>query len=36
MPDRRPLLIVLVASIASLAIGIAATPFWDEIGRAHV
>ena len=30
MPDRRPLLIVLVASIASLAIGIAATPFWDE------
>jgi 4-amino-4-deoxy-L-arabinose transferase-like glycosyltransferase len=30
MQDRRPLFIVLVASIASLAAGIAATPFWDE------
>jgi len=30
MHDRRPLVIVLVASIASLAAGIAATPFWDE------
>jgi 4-amino-4-deoxy-L-arabinose transferase-like glycosyltransferase len=30
MQDRRPLIIVLVASIASLAVGIAATPFWDE------
>ena len=30
MQDRRPLVIVLVASIASLAAGIAATPFWDE------
>jgi 4-amino-4-deoxy-L-arabinose transferase-like glycosyltransferase len=30
MQDRRPLVIVLVASIASLAVGIAATPFWDE------
>jgi len=30
MQDRRPLIIVLVASIASLALGIAATPFWDE------
>jgi 4-amino-4-deoxy-L-arabinose transferase-like glycosyltransferase len=30
MQDRRPLIIVLVASIASLAAGIAATPFWDE------
>ena len=30
MQIRRPLAIVLVASIASLAVGIAATPFWDE------
>ncbi|NQW49283.1 MAG: glycosyltransferase family 39 protein [Planctomycetes bacterium] len=30
MQIRRPLAIVLVASIASLALGIAATPFWDE------
>jgi len=30
MQDRRPLFIVLVASIASLTAGIAATPFWDE------
>ena len=30
MQDRRPLIIVLVASIASLAAGVAATPFWDE------
>ena len=30
MQDRRPLIIVLVASIVSLAAGIAATPFWDE------
>jgi 4-amino-4-deoxy-L-arabinose transferase-like glycosyltransferase len=30
MQDRRPFIIVLVASIASLAAGIAATPFWDE------
>ena len=30
MQDRRPLLIVLVASIASLAAGVVATPFWDE------
>ena len=30
MQDRRPLIIVLVASIASLAVGIVATPFWDE------
>jgi len=30
MQDRRPLIIVLVASITSLAAGIAATPFWDE------
>ena len=30
MQDRRPLLIVLVASIFSLAAGIVATPFWDE------
>jgi 4-amino-4-deoxy-L-arabinose transferase-like glycosyltransferase len=30
MQDRRPLIIVLVASIASLVAGIAATPFWDE------
>ena len=30
MQERRPLIIVLVASITSLAAGIAATPFWDE------
>jgi len=30
MPDHRPLLIVLGASIASLAAGVVATPFWDE------
>ena len=30
MQDRRPLIIVLVASIVSLAAGIVATPFWDE------
>ena len=30
MQDRRPLTIVLAASIASLMVGIAATPFWDE------
>jgi 4-amino-4-deoxy-L-arabinose transferase-like glycosyltransferase len=30
MQDRRPFIIVLVASITSLAAGIAATPFWDE------
>jgi hypothetical protein len=30
MQDRHPLIIVLVASIVSLAAGVAATPFWDE------
>ncbi|MFM8891529.1 MAG: glycosyltransferase family 39 protein [Planctomycetia bacterium] len=30
MPTRRPLPMVIVAAIASLALGIAATPFWDE------
>ncbi|MFM8804626.1 MAG: ArnT family glycosyltransferase [Planctomycetia bacterium] len=30
MPDRRHLLIVLIASVASLAVGIAPAPFWDE------
>ena len=30
MPSRRPLLMVTVAALASLALGIAATPFWDE------
>ena len=30
MQDRRPFIIVLVASITSLAAGVAATPFWDE------
>ncbi|MFM1997213.1 MAG: hypothetical protein RLZZ111_1600, partial [Planctomycetota bacterium] len=28
--SHRPLMIVLVAAAASLAAGIAATPFWDE------
>jgi len=30
MPDRRHLAIVLIASVASLAVGTAWTPFWDE------
>ncbi|NDC62635.1 MAG: phospholipid carrier-dependent glycosyltransferase [Planctomycetia bacterium] len=30
MPTRRPLAIVLLASTACLALGFAATPFWDE------